>query len=91
MTEPSYVRPPIGIEPEFIWKKKRLHDLLAAVKRYNDAGRKANAEWFSQIDELTDDLERKARAAWYPEIDKLINDLNGIKDLKAAMRPQGDN
>lgn len=56
MTEPTYVRPPIGIEPEFIWKLNRLRALFEAARRYNEAGYKVKDKWFLEMDKLIGDL-----------------------------------
>lgn len=55
--EQKSTRPPIGIEPEFIWKEKRLHALMQAASRYIDAGLRVKPKWFSEIRNLIDDLQ----------------------------------
>jgi hypothetical protein len=55
--EQKSTRPPIGIEPEFIWKEKRLHALVQAASRYIDAGQKVKPKWFSEIHNLISDLQ----------------------------------
>ena len=55
--EQKSTRPPIGIEPEFVWKEKRLYALLQAASRYIDAGRKVKAKWLSEIRNLIDDSQ----------------------------------
>ena len=50
--------PPIGIEPEFIWKEKRLYDLVQTVSRYIDSRAvEPKPEWFSEIHKLIGDLQ----------------------------------
>ena len=49
---------PIGIEPEFIWKEKRLYDLVQTVSRYIDSRAvEPKPEWFSEIHKLIGDLQ----------------------------------
>ena len=51
-------RTPKGIEPEFIWKEKRLYALVQAVSRYIDSRTvEPKAEWFSEIHNLIGDLQ----------------------------------
>jgi hypothetical protein len=56
MTESNPSRPPIGIEPEYIWKTKRLHELVLAAGRLIDAGRDVNFQWYLEMSKLVDDL-----------------------------------
>lgn len=48
-------RPPIGIEPRYIWEAKRLNDLSECIKRYLDSGFPVSTRWISEYNEL---LER---------------------------------
>jgi hypothetical protein len=57
MTESNPSRPPIGIEPEYIWKTKRLHELVLAAGRLIDAGRDVNFQWYLEMSKLVDDLD----------------------------------
>ena len=57
MTEQKPTCPPIGIEPEFIWKEKRLYALVQAVSRYIDSRAvEPKLEWFLEIHKLIGDL-----------------------------------
>lgn len=56
MTEPSPSRFPVGIEPEYTWKTKRLHELVLATGRYIDAGWDVDFAWFLEMRELIGDL-----------------------------------
>ena len=56
MTEPSYVRPPVGIEPEFVWKTERLHELVLAASRYIEAGKGVKTFWLLEMHTLIGDL-----------------------------------
>ncbi len=52
-------KPPLGVMPRWIAKQKnipervRLHDLLAACKRYSEVGKPIPVEWSDEIFELT--------------------------------------
>ena len=54
--EACFSRPPIGIEPESIWKTKRLHELVLAAGRFIDAGRDVDCRWYLEMRKLIDDL-----------------------------------
>ena len=54
--EVCFSRPPIGIEPEFIWKTKRLHELVLASGRFIEAQRDVPFEWFLEMNKLISDL-----------------------------------
>ena len=56
MTEPSYVCPPVGIEPEFVWKTERLHELVLAASRYIEAGKGVKTFWLLEMHTLIGDL-----------------------------------
>lgn len=45
-------KPPIGIEPRYIWEKKRIKELKAAIKRYVDAGMEVPIEWITELNEF---------------------------------------
>jgi hypothetical protein len=55
-TEQKSFRPPIGIEPDYIWKTKRLHELVLAASRYIEAGKGVNVTWFLEMHTLIGDL-----------------------------------
>ncbi len=43
-------KPPIGIMPENIWRRKRCEELTAAIQRYGAVGRvKETKEWISEL------------------------------------------
>ncbi len=54
--EQKSFRPPIGIEPEFIWKTKRLHELVLAASRFIEAGKGVKTTWLLEIHTLIGDL-----------------------------------
>ena len=43
---------PIGIEPRYIWEKKRIKELKAAIKRYVDADMEVPIEWVTELNEF---------------------------------------
>ena len=61
MNEPNPSRPPEGIEPEYIWKEKRLRDLILAAGRSINASRPVNFVWYVEMRKLIDYLEDRNR------------------------------
>lgn len=49
--------PPIGIMPEYIWKRKRYSDLCDAIGRYVLAGMKPLPEWVEEGQRLLKEIE----------------------------------
>lgn len=45
-------RPPLGIEPEYIWKSKRLGALCSAIIRYFNEGLPVSEEWLRERNSL---------------------------------------
>lgn len=54
-SEPQ-VKPPLGIEPEYIWKQKRAFALVEAIARYSTAGIGVRNEWLSELGALLSEL-----------------------------------
>ena len=48
--EPEYIKPPLGLCPEYVWASNRAADILAAMTRYVDAGEKMPSEWLIELD-----------------------------------------
>jgi hypothetical protein len=46
------IKPPLGIEPELIWKQKRCYELVRAISRYDDANKGVDGGWFEELGEL---------------------------------------
>jgi hypothetical protein len=46
------VKPPIGIQPKYIWKSKRIVDLSFAIERYRVANLPIPIEWVEEYNEL---------------------------------------
>ncbi len=51
-SEEQQVKPPLGIEPEWIWKQKRCFELVRAIARYDAAGRCMDEAWFLELGKL---------------------------------------
>jgi len=46
--------PPIGIEPEWLWREKRAKALIAAIRRYNEAEIRVPSEWLRELSDHID-------------------------------------
>lgn len=57
MSKNNHKMPPIGIEPKYIWKSKRVIALFDAIERYAREGEPIPVEW---IEELREHLIIKA-------------------------------
>lgn len=55
------VKPPLGIEPEWIWKQKRCFELVRAIARYDAANMSVDEVWFTELGKLIPEVfsERK--------------------------------
>jgi hypothetical protein len=51
-------QPPLGIMPRRIWLEKRFQELLAVIKRYQDAGLKPETEWLEEALDLYVELTK---------------------------------
>ena len=54
----KFKKPPIGIEPEYIWKQKRYEELCKAIGRYVIYGMDVPFEWVNESKKLLVDLEK---------------------------------
>ena len=45
-------KPPIGIEPRFIWEEKRIYDLMSAIDRYMEARLPILEAWQDELNDL---------------------------------------
>ena len=52
MNSEQQVKPPLGIEPEGIWKEKRCFELVRAIARYDAAGVCMDEAWFLELGKL---------------------------------------
>lgn len=43
--------PPIGIEPKYIWKSRRVIALFDAIERFAEAGEPIPVEWIEELRE----------------------------------------
>ena len=50
-------KPPLGLKPENLYReecdKKRVRQIIAAIKRYTDARKQVPAEWYKELNKLT--------------------------------------
>ena len=58
------VKPPLGIEPEWIWKQKRCYELVRAIARYDAANMSVDEVWFTELGKLIPEV--------FPEREKKI-------------------
>ena len=42
-------KPPLGIEPEWIWRTKRIANLCDAIKRYNEVNLITPPDWTDEL------------------------------------------
>lgn len=61
-----HIKPPLGIEPKWLWRERRREDLIAAMERYAKVGVKIPQEWFDEYTELL--LEKINK----PQSEKLV-------------------
>lgn len=50
--EENTMKPPLGLMPAWLWKKKRVNNILAAMMRYSLAGYYTPMEWITELAEL---------------------------------------
>lgn len=48
----TYIKPPLGIEPKYIWEARRADDLRNAIYRYTNAGVEIPVRWIEEYNEL---------------------------------------
>lgn len=46
------VKPPIGIQPEYLWREHRMYDLIACINRYHESGFPVDPEWLEELRSL---------------------------------------
>ncbi len=47
-------KPPLGIEPEHIWRGARMYDLIDCISRHRTAGLPIKDEWMAELRNLLD-------------------------------------
>jgi len=52
------IKPPIGIEPESMWKERRMIDLSAAIGRRCKARLDIPVEWVDELNELLNETPK---------------------------------
>lgn len=53
----KYIKPPIGIKPELMWKEERYDQLCEAIGRYMIAGLAPLPEWIEEGQRLSKEIE----------------------------------
>lgn len=46
-----HTKPPLGLVPRFVRDSERCREILAAIERYNDAGKPVPGEWLEELNE----------------------------------------
>lgn len=67
----SYKKPPLGVEPEFIWKERRAVELCHGIMRYVEAGKgfsPSALEWTKELSNLLESLSPTPESIWDKEI-----------------------
>jgi hypothetical protein len=65
-------KPPLGIEPVYIWKQKRMISLIEAIARYTKEGLEADHDWLRELNELLVEWTRDNTTE--PDLAKKPND-----------------
>ena len=50
----NIIKPPLGLTPRWVHEMKRFEEIIAAMKRYSEAGLPVPTEWIEELDELYD-------------------------------------
>ena len=50
----NMIRPPLGLTPRWVHEMERFEEIIAAMKRYSEAGLSVPIEWIEELDELYD-------------------------------------
>ena len=48
----EYIKPPLGLEPRFIWDSYRKNKIVSAMERYTLANKKIPDEWLKELIEI---------------------------------------
>ena len=59
----SETKPPLGVQPEWIWLDARIAELACAIARYVHAGRAKDPCVYEWAHELVEHVERRAMKA----------------------------
>jgi hypothetical protein len=51
-----FIKPPLGLRPKSAVNIGRMKEILEAMLRYTDAGKKIPVEWFGELDDLNEGL-----------------------------------
>lgn len=53
----KHEKPPLGLMPRHIHERKRVSDILEAMKRYSDAEKVIPIGWINELEERIDNLK----------------------------------
>jgi len=56
ISEPEYIKPPLGIIPRKFWLEQRLTNLDEAIERYNEAQKEVPQGWYAERNDIKDEL-----------------------------------
>ena len=59
-------KPPIGLEPRYLWDGRRKVDICEAIIRYTQVGKKIPREWMDELADLLCD------SAWIEKMSNII-------------------
>lgn len=54
----NIAKPPLGVASKDMWDRKRREDLVAAMDRYLEAGKKIPKEWLEEYNEIGNEQEK---------------------------------
>ena len=71
--------PPIGVEPEWMWRESRVAELRAAIQRYLDAGKyRPIAEWARELEQHSEWLDKNLPSRKKHNLGQLDVIINGV-------------
>ncbi len=55
---------PLGLMPRWLWREKRIWEIISAIERYHQAKEPVPTEWFTELHEhLTEHATRNTQHA----------------------------
>lgn len=94
MNNESVTRPPLGIEPEYIWVEGRLARLESAIERYLYQGKQVPEQWYEEQVKHVKWLDsyRQKKEQLKPKEWEIVNSYAGEgKDTIVSVRRLSDN
>ena len=76
--------PPLGVMPRWLWREKRIVELMAALMRYRDAGLENDsmAAWRREVCEL---IAEALKEASLPVTDAIMGLMIAMHNFEAAL------